>query len=199
MKLKTLFVPILALLGFFAAALAPAQMVQVNYNGIGQMYAGNPGQTEIGWLSPGYTGGAAQAVGKIGEVLSSVVISSSAVSVTTATPVNITTLALTAGDWEISWSAFIQPAAGTAVTIMQAGVGTTTATLPALTLATPLPYASFVQASATPGSGTIPISLTSGSIQINISAATTYYLVTSDTFSASTLTAFGWIKARRIR
>lgn len=153
MKTKSLFVSLIALL---FAALAPAQMVQVNYNGVGQMYAGNPGQTEIGWLSPGYTAGVAQSAGKIGEVISSVVPSGSAVSVTTAT-------------------------------------------LPLLTSTSPLAFASWVQASATPGSGTIPLTLTSGVVQINISVSTTYYLVTSDTFSASTLTAYGWCAARRIR
>lgn len=196
MKTKSLFVLVFALL---FAALAPAQMVQVNYNGVGQMYAGNPGQTEIGWLSPGYTAGVAQSAGKIGEVISSVVPSGSAVSVTTATPVNITTITLTPGDWQVSWTAYIQPAAGTAVTILQAGLGTTTATLPLLTSTSPLAFASWVQASATPGSGTIPLTLTSGVVQINISVSTTYYLVTSDTFSASTLTAYGWAAARRIR
>lgn len=197
MKLRNFILVSLAAL--LSGVLASAQMVQRNFNGIGYMYANTPGVTEIGWAPNGYTGGVAAGTGGVGEVLSSVIISSSAVSVTSATPVNITTLALTAGDWELSWTAFIQPAAGTAVTIMQAGIGTATATLPVLTLATPLAFGSFVQASATPGSGTIPISLSSGSIQVNISSTTTYYLVTSDTFSASTLTAYGWLKARRVR
>lgn len=45
MKIKTLFVSLLALL---TVALCPAQMIQVNYNGTGLVYCNNPGQTEIG-------------------------------------------------------------------------------------------------------------------------------------------------------
>lgn len=46
MKIKSLFVSLLALL---FAALCPAQMVQRNFNGIGYMFANNPGVTEIGF------------------------------------------------------------------------------------------------------------------------------------------------------
>lgn len=201
MKLKNLLgclVPVL--LAFLVVPrTGRAQMVQKNYNGIGSMYATTPGQTEIGFAPPGYTGGVAQTAGAIGEAIASVIPSGSSVSVTTATPVNITSIALTPGVWELSWTAFIQPAASTNVTIMQAGVGTTTGTLPLTTLTTDLPLGSIVQAAAVPGSGTIPISLTSGTIRVNITANTTYYLVTSDTFTVSTLTAYGWIAGRRMR
>lgn len=45
MKIKNY---ILVTIALFAGVFAPAQMIQVNYNGTGLVYCNNPGQTEIG-------------------------------------------------------------------------------------------------------------------------------------------------------
>jgi hypothetical protein len=41
------------------------------------------------------------AAGKLGEIISSNIVVGSAVSLTTNTPANITSLSLTAGDWDV--------------------------------------------------------------------------------------------------
>lgn len=184
----------------FCAAALNAQQQWNNAYGQGQAYASTPGGVyTIGWAPPGYTGGAAQTAGCIGEVISSVVPSGSAVSLTTATGANVTSVSLTAGDWEVDCICYVQGTGTTSYTILQAGLNTTSATLPALTSTTPIAYVSIAEPATVPAQSAIPQSLSPTTIQINVSTTTTVYLVTNCTFSASTASAYGWVRARRIR
>lgn len=204
MKMK-LFDRLLILIALFAAGVfnAEAQMIERNYNGVGTMYANTPGVTEIGTAPNGYTGGAAQSTGAIGEVLTAGTASGSAITVTTtATSYNVLAapLSLTAGDWEVDWCVYVFAGSGsTSFTVLQGGVSGTSATLPVLTAATPVAYGSEITAASVPAQTTVPQTLSSGSVQINVSATTSEYLVVQCTFTSTSPTASGWIKARRIR
>lgn len=130
------------------------------------------------------------AAGKIGEYVSSLVASGSAVSLTDATAANITSISLTAGDWDVEGNInFIATTA--TVTSKIGGISSTSATLPTdgsevysgvqLTVAT-----------ATDGVA-LPRK------RISIASTTTVYLVGQASFSAGTVSAFGSITARRVR
>lgn len=134
------------------------------------------------------------AAGSIGELLTTVVASGAAVSVTTATAVDIATLALTAGDWDI-YGAIVFVGSGTtsaAATPWLAGISTTLNTQPT----------SLDQR----GSEDVVITTTSVTVcvqapfqRMTVSSATTLHLVATGTFSAGTMTAYGRLIARRAR
>jgi hypothetical protein len=129
--------------------------------------------------------------GSVGEYISS---SASAVSLTTSTPTNITSISLTAGDWDVSGAvAFVNPGTSS-VSSMIAGISTTSGAFGAL-------VSGFGQASvqvpATTGlSGSTVAPYTT---RISIASTTTVYLIGQCNFTISTFTANGYIRARRIR
>jgi len=138
--------------------------------------------------------GVAAGAGYIGQPLSSLIPSGSAVSLTTGTPANVTSVALTAGDWDVSGSVdYVASTASIAVSaVWESGINTTTATLP--TDGTEVFYATPAVIATT----SFKTSLVIPRKIINVSAGTTVYLVTEATFTAGTVTAYGSITARRV-
>jgi len=136
--------------------------------------------------------------GSVGEVISSSVAVGSAVSLTTATGAftgkTITSISLTAGDWDIFGSVGINMAATTNFTAIAGGISTTNDTLnSAYEEETRFSYGA---------AGLVPnnvISFTFPTTRVSIASTTTYYLIGYGSFSISTATAFGRITARRRR
>jgi hypothetical protein len=126
--------------------------------------------------------------GNIGEFVQSLVAFGAAVSLTTATSANVTSISLTAGDWDVEANINFSSSGATS-TASQGGIGTTTATLP--TDGSQV-YSGILAATAI-------ISTTCPVKRISIAATTTVYLVASATFSAGTVSAFGNLVARRRR
>jgi hypothetical protein len=125
-----------------------------------------------------------------GTVLSSVLVSGSATSLTTATPKDITTLSLTAGTWRLyGYVDYILASATT--TVQQSGLGTTANTFStqdtSLTAASTTTTASLTLTQATPY------------IQVTIASTTVFHLVASITFSAGTVTGYGSLLAQQIK
>lgn len=155
--------------------------------------------TSVGWIgyaanqNLGVTDGSVAAAGYIGEVISSSVAIGSAISLTTATAANITSINLSAGDWEVSGNIGFIGAAGCIPTQLTASVSATTATQ-----ATSPNGGGFVQLAATLGTAATNV-MAFAPTTINISTGATYYLVGTATFTGGTLTAYGSIKARRVR
>jgi hypothetical protein len=115
------------------------------------------------------------------------------VSLTTATAANMTSLSLTAGDYDVSGSCTFQTAATTSVTASICGISTTSATLGADGT-----YARDTFVAVVPGAvewkdHAAPMT------RISLSGTTTVYLVGQSTFTVSTQTAGGFIRARRVR
>lgn len=131
-------------------------------------------------------------VGGVGELLSSTVATGASVSLTTATPANVTSVSLTAGDWDVSGTVDYNPGATTSITRLAQGVSSTSATLGAQDT-----YSQSASAADVPTA--IVIALPTPVTRISLAATTTIYLVASATFTVSTLTAFGSIRARRVR
>lgn len=138
--------------------------------------------------------------GDVGEEQTTTVAAASAVAGdTSTTSKNLTSVSLTAGDWDVSGVADILGSTLVA-TVLSAGLGTTTN----------------VQATQAGGSGigTDPLTVVSmvsqtlpnsvravnvGPVRVKLSATTTIYLVVNNTFSSGSYTMYGTIRARRMR
>ena len=130
--------------------------------------------------------------GSVGEFVESVVAAGSAVGLTTATPANVTSISLTAGDWDVWGNVNFIDAATTNVTVAAASVGAASATVQ---------ENSTTQINWGP-SGIVPearIRLGTPALRVSVSGTTTIYLVALGNFSVDTLTAYGSISARRRR
>jgi hypothetical protein len=125
--------------------------------------------------------------GSVGEVVAN---QATGVSLTTSVSANITTISLTAGDWDVEGNVDYVPAGGTSISQCVSSVNTTSATQPAS------PFKSIGNYTAGAGNGQTqwaPIT------RLSLASTTTVYLVGFANFGGSTLTANGFIRARRIR
>ncbi len=130
------------------------------------------------------------ATGYVGEFLSA---NASAQSLSTDTPANVTSISLTAGDWDVSGTVKFIPAGGAAVTVLQVAVNSTSATVPGITGG--LPVNQLVLAFTVNQAQSLPVA----TVRVSVAITTTYYLVGRATFGAGTCTADGYISARRAR
>lgn len=133
--------------------------------------------------------------GKVGEFISSVVLIGAAVPLTNNTQTNITTISLTAGDWDVWGTLWTAPAAGTLTTTVACSVSQTSATLPT----TPAIGESTQQIRGISTATTEVIILNTGDTRISLAGTTTIYLVGLTFFSVSTMGAYGSLCARRVR
>lgn len=131
------------------------------------------------------------ATGKVGEYLSSSIGSGSAVSLTNNVAANVTSLSLSAGDWEVRGNVGYVAGGSTNVVYAAAGVHTTSATLPG-------PHQGGVTQWFGNINGVGP-TLPTGTRRISLASSATLYLVTVSAFTVSTNAAYGLLEARRIR
>lgn len=132
------------------------------------------------------------AAGSVGEYISSSVLFASRVSVTTGTSKTITSISLTAGDWDVQGVVVYVPAVGTTTAQASVGISTTDNTLP--TVAAENNYSALGTSAASIGCAP-----NVGSTRISIGSTTTVYIVANATFAVSTMQAYGFIGARRVR
>lgn len=156
---------------------------------LGAAASGSNGDiTALTGLSGGISGrtdGVAAAAGVVGEVLSAV--TAAAVSVTSGTPLNVLSLSLPAGEYELE-SALLVTNSGN-VTALSFGVSSTSAVLPSN-------WYDLYSITTTLAAGNS--SRQGMSRRLRLSATTTVYLVAQATFT-STCTAQGYIRAMRVR
>lgn len=130
------------------------------------------------------------AAGRLGEYLQAQVTVGSAVALTTGVTANVTSISLTAGDWDVTGVIDIHPAATTNINNVTIGSSATSATIGPQDSSVTDTY----QVTSTVDlSHSIPVQ------RYSLAAPTTVYLVINATFSVSTLSAYGTIKARRVR
>jgi hypothetical protein len=130
-------------------------------------------------------------VGSVGEVAASVVTSPGS-SIANNTASNITSISLTAGDWDVWGNIYLVPAGSTVVTQQRGTITTTSATIG--TYGDP---GSFLSPITLPAGNALTESI--GPVRLSLASTTTVYLVQQTTFTTSTCTAFGQISARRRR
>jgi hypothetical protein len=133
------------------------------------------------------------AAGNIGEYISSNI--TTPVSITTGTALNLTTISLTAGDWDVTGAVCFTPAGGTVVTRTFVAISTTSLDLTQSNLAT----CSFSNHQITYAAGTLNPTEIPAPLRLSLSTTTTVYLVLYCSFTTSTCTAIGILRARRMR
>lgn len=139
----------------------------------------------------GVTNGSSAPAGSIGQPITSNVPSGSAVSLTSNTPVNITSLPLTAGDWDVWGNCWTNPAGSTIQVLTICAISTASGAFPASPGA-----GGMTQLPATLSTGSA-IGIPAGTAMFNVASTTTVYLVMMSQFSTSTNTGYGFLAARR--
>lgn len=161
------------------------------------LYYGSGANPTFGTITPtvgivGSSDNSDAVAGSIGEYISSSVTAGNAISLTSTVSINVTSISLTAGDWDVFGTVNFIPGATTSITYTAGGNSQTTNTLGSLgsffgrTIAAIVPGA-IGQVEAIPTN------------RVRLSATTTIYLVANATFTISTLGAYGFIGARRRR
>lgn len=133
------------------------------------------------------------AAGSVGEYISSTVLSGSATSLVSATAKTVTSISLTAGDWDVSGFVGLLFAATTNTTFLAVSFSTVNNTNGGEGNIAILQYGA---------GGIVPGSQTQHPIQtirVSLSGTTTYYLVANCGFTISTCGGFGTIAARRVQ
>lgn len=129
--------------------------------------------------------------GSVGEYVSSTVSSSPGVSLTNNTPTNISSISLTAGDWDVQCSLFYAPAATTTTAALGVAASLVSATLPGSS-----DGEAFYTLPFTTGQ---PSVLPAPTLRVLVAVTTTVYLIGFANFGVSTAVAGGTIRARRMR
>ena len=135
----------------------------------------------------GTTTGGNAAAGSVGELISASIPVASGVALTSSTWTNVTSISLTAGDWDVSGVVVIN-GSGFNMSNSLGGSGTASATVP------PIGNYFQLQLSSMGALGqAVP------TVRYSLSATTTVYLLAFASFATGTASAAGVIRARRIR
>lgn len=142
---------------------------------------------------PGETSNGSATAGNVGEVISASVAAGSAIGMTSGAAMNITSISLTAGDWDVMAQGYLNLNTTTSWTGYLYSITTTSATADT----TPGHWQNFNQPASVPGN----VNLSWGSItrRVSISSTTTVYLMAQAAFTVSTAASWGTIWARRSR
>ncbi|CAJ0802946.1 hypothetical protein LMG18090_04364 [Ralstonia mannitolilytica] len=111
-------------------------------------------------------------------------------SLTNSTSANLTSISLTAGDWDVQCSGYFHPAGTTTVAGLAASVSTTSANLGAFGATT------YLQLTFTTGGGNY---ISSPVWRVSLASTTPVYCVGFASFGTSTMQGDGFIRARRVR
>lgn len=133
------------------------------------------------------------AAGSVGEYISSTVLNAAAVSLTNATVTAITSIVLTPGDWDVEGTVCMKPAGTTTTSNVSGAINNSSTSFPTAPGAGAI--ASFPFATPAGQNPQFPV----GRQRVSVSTTTTIYLLAAATFAVSTMAAFGFIGARRVR
>ena len=131
--------------------------------------------------------------GSVGEYISSTVLIGSAVALTAGAPVDITTISLGAGDWDVWGTVVTNPAGATTTTNINGWISTSSATVP-----TPPNNGAMYGINLSIAAGLSqqhPV----GTLRLLLASTTTVYLSMEAVFGGSTMSGYGFIGARRRR
>lgn len=138
---------------------------------------------------PGVANATSAPVGDVGEYI----FQTNGGALTSATPTDIATLALTAGDWDVWANFYTTPAGGASQTLLKAWISTTSATDPG-----PANNGAYVQHPTTAGevgAQALPV----GMMRLSLGAGSAAFLSAAVTFTGGTMSGNGFIGARRRR
>jgi hypothetical protein len=126
--------------------------------------------------------------GQKGEYVSSTVAKASGVSLTSPNAANVTSISLTAGDWDVGGNVGFDAAGTTTMSTLGGSINTASATMGVEGTVLNLTFTT-----GTDNKFTVP------TIRLSLAATTTVYLVAQGVFATSTLTTHGVLWARRAR
>jgi len=135
----------------------------------------------------------------IGAFVSSSITAGQQIGLTQSTTANVASIVLQPGDWDISGTVNHSASTNTSVTSLISGISTVSAVTAGQAGGGGLgtdPTAIWLQAAAVPKGIMV---LEAGPVRFNTTLTTTMYLVALDSFTVSTLSVFGTIRARRMR
>lgn len=142
---------------------------------------------------PGEPSTGSASAGNVGEYVEGILGSGTPTSLVTGTNKTITSISLTAGDWDVDCVGAFIPAASTSITQI-------TSSLSLVNNTVDVTAGRFCQlpmnATVSAGQG---FSISVPPYRFSLSATTTIFLVCSANFTVSTLTSWGIIRARRAR
>lgn len=144
---------------------------------------------------PGETSTGSASAGNVGEVISASVASGSAIVLSNATPINITSISLTAGDWDVAGNIYYSTTTTTNITVQIASISQSTGALDTTTLGA---INNQRNGGYVPGAGGTTNVLV-GPLRISLSGTTTIFLVTQANFTVAGLSGYGILRARRAR
>jgi hypothetical protein len=169
---------------FSATNPQPSDIVDVGSTGVVLQFHQRPGTI---------TNDSAQA-GNVGELISATVAQGSAIVSVSGTAFNVTSISLTAGDWDVSANAYLIPQANTSLTAFTGSMSTTSATNNGTVGFFFQTFnAAFVPGANVQGGNAI------GPARVSLSATTTYFLVIQANWTVAAPSGFGIIRARRMR
>lgn len=141
----------------------------------------------------GSTDASSAAAGHQGEYISSSILIGSQVSLTSSSTAPITSISLTAGDWDVRGVVVFNPNAATTATSLTAGISFNSTIFGAFgdenninKLSIPFAAGQFAY-------------LNVGTMRIPLGSTTTIYLIAQAVFAVNTMSAYGFIGARRFR
>jgi hypothetical protein len=143
---------------------------------------------------PGVSTNTVATAGNIGEGISSTILFASAVGLSTGTPANITSISLTAGEWDVTADYDFTGNAATTVTNLIGSISTTSATLNAT--AGNYTVENFTSFTAFSANNTFV--LKGGPVRMSLSGTTTVYAVAQAAFATNTCSVYGQIRATRV-
>lgn len=153
------------------------------------------GLTFTGAITPQSTGGIVGTTtndnanaGSVGEYVTATVTN---VTLTNASYIDIATISLSAGDWDVTGVIAFNPAGSTVIQAMLAGINTVANTAPSFPNQTQLNGLNLTAGSAN--------FITAPLVRESLASTTTLRLGAQCNFTTSTCTASGMIRARRIR
>lgn len=137
------------------------------------------------------------AAGNVGEVIESIIAQGTTQGLTASTPLNITQISLTAGDWDVRGTGVFSCAATTTVSNFGVSLSDTSATIQIVPVSRTdqITYSASTVHSVT-NLSFVPV----GPTRFSLATTTTVYLVARANFATSTCsTSGGHISARRMR
>ena len=136
--------------------------------------------------------------GNIGEWITAAVASGSAISMSTVTVTNITSISLTAGDWDVYAQVAFKGTTTTKVVYRQGGISIANNTLSNVaSMNTSIFSVTQDTGGIIPGSNVDTFN--TAPCRQSLSGTTTIYLNANASFSVSTMTCYGYISAIRVR
>lgn len=165
----------------------------------GRFFASPPGASGIPAFIdpqgqyPGTTAADNALAGNLGEYVFSQIDAGSAVPLSSGTPKDITSIPLTPGDWDVWGSVVTAPAPTTTTSLIASWMNTASATDPG-----PPNSGAYGQTNWPIAAG-LGAALPIGQTRILVGAAEPVFLSTKINFAVSTMSAYGFLGARRVR